>query len=254
MGQLDGKVAIITGTTAGMGKATALLFAREGATVVAVARRKERLDELATQAAAEGLRLQTFVGDVSDEHAMDAMVDATLAEHGVVDILVNNAGIMDSMTPAGETDDELWTRVLDVNLTGPFRLCRRVLGPMVERGSGNIINIASVGGVQGSRAGAAYTASKFGLIGLTKNIGFMYANSGIRCNAIGPGGVSTEIAQSGMSHPSEFGLGRAMLGMGTNPRSGEPEEIATIALFLATDASSFVNGAVLIADGGWTAY
>jgi NAD(P)-dependent dehydrogenase (short-subunit alcohol dehydrogenase family) len=123
---------------------------------------------------------------------------------------------------------------------------------MVERGKGIIINISSVGGLQGSRAGAAYTTSKHALIGLTKNIGFQYATKGIRCNAIAPGGVNTAITDG--VQPSPFGYERLMSGIGSNIRSAEPDEIAGVALFLASPDASFVNGAVVTADGGWTAY
>ena len=124
---------------------------------------------------------------------------------------------------------------------------------MIEKGAGVIVNTASVGGLFGSRAGAAYTVSKFGIVGLTKNVGFMYAQNGIRCNAICPGAVDTEISV-GIKNPSQFGIGRAMSGMGTNPRQGSAEEIAKAALFLASDDASFINGATITVDGGWSAY
>jgi NAD(P)-dependent dehydrogenase (short-subunit alcohol dehydrogenase family) len=124
---------------------------------------------------------------------------------------------------------------------------------MLEQGGGVIVNIASVGGLQGSRAGAAYTASKFGVIGLTKNTAFMYAAQGVRCNAIAPGAVETEIGST-MKNISKFGASRAMAGMNLNPRTGSADEIAKVTLFLASDDSSFVNGAVVTADAGWTAY
>ena len=122
-----------------------------------------------------------------------------------------------------------------------------------EKKSGVIVNIASAGGLFGSRAGVAYTASKHAVVGLTKNVGFQYAKLGIRCNAIAPGAVSTNIAAS-MTKPNEFGMERAMAGINLSPRTGEAKEIATVALFLASDDASFVNGAILAADGGWSAY
>ena len=251
--KLKGKVAVVTGASAGMGRAIALLFAQEGASVVAVARRKERLEELVSIAKEQGGSILAFQGDVSKKEDMENMLDTAVKNFGKVDILVNNAGIMDEMMPAGEVTDELWNRVMDVNLNGPMYSCRKAINLMLAQGSGNIINVASIGGIQGSRAGAAYTASKFALVGLSKNIGFMYANKGIRCNVICPGGVDTEIGV-GITNPSPLGIERATSGMGANPRSGSSEEIAKIALFLASDDSSFVNGATLVADSGWTAY
>ncbi|WP_313491727.1 SDR family oxidoreductase, partial [Exiguobacterium sp.] len=118
---------------------------------------------------------------------------------------------------------------------------------------GVILNNISIGGLNGARAGAAYTASKHAVIGLTKNTAFFYAGDGIRCNGIAPGAVETNIGQS-MSNLNEFGMGRAMLGMGLNPRAGQPNEIANLALFLVSDEASFINGAIVVADGGWSAY
>ncbi|HAX51517.1 SDR family oxidoreductase [Muricomes intestini] len=252
--KLEGKIAVITGASAGMGKAMVLLFAKEGATVIAIARRKERLDEIVLQAKDFDGKIIAVQGDVAVEKDMEDLIDRVVKEYGTLDILINNAGIMDEMMPVAEVTDELWNRVIDVNLTGPFVLCRKAVQQMEKQGQGNIINIASAGGLRGARAGAAYTASKFGLVGLTKNIGYMYATKGIRCNAICPGGVDTEIGAAGVTHPSQFGLERAMSGMGTNPRSGSPDELANVALFLASDDSSFVNGTTITVDGGWTAY
>lgn len=252
--KLDGKIAVITGASAGMGKAMVLCFAKEGATVVAVARRKERLDEIVSQAKDFGGTVIAVQGDVSKQKEMEDLLDTVVREHGRIDILINNAGIMDEMMPVAEVTDEMWDQVLSVNLTGPFVLCRKAVQQMMKQGHGNIINVASIGGLQGSRAGTAYTASKFGLVGLTKNIGFMYATKGIRCNAICPGGVDTEIAAAGINNPSQFGLERAMSGISGNPRSGSSEELANVALFLASDDSSFINGAAIVVDGGWTAY
>ncbi len=248
--KLNGKVAIVTGASAGMGKDIALLFAKEGANVIAVARRMERLEELAKAASDYSGKIIPFQGDVSKKEDNEKMIEAAVEQFGKLDILVNNAGIMDEMMPVGEVDDELWDRVISVNLTGPFYACRKAVNQMLKQGGGNIINVASIGGLYGGKAGATYTASKHGLIGLTKNIGYMYAPNGIRCNAICPGGVKTEIA---ITKPSQTGLQRAQLGMATMPRMGEGSEIAAVALFLACDESSFVNGATIVADAGWTA-
>jgi NAD(P)-dependent dehydrogenase (short-subunit alcohol dehydrogenase family) len=177
---------------------------------------------------------------------------AAANELGRLDIVCNNAGIMDRFLPAGEVTDDLWQRVLDVNLTGPLRLVRAALPLLLQNGHGVIINIASVGGLAGGRAGAAYTASKHGLIGLTKNIAATYGSDGLRCVAIAPGGVNTGIPLGG--EPSERGFGALNRVMPSNIRMAEPAELANVATFLASDEASFINGTVITADGGWLAF
>jgi NAD(P)-dependent dehydrogenase (short-subunit alcohol dehydrogenase family) len=193
------------------------------------------------------------MGNVAKEQDIQNIVDTAINTYGTLDILVNNAGIMDNFVPAAEVTDELWERVFAVNITGPMRATRKALPIFIKKGAGIIVNIASAGGLLGSRAGVSYTASKHAVIGLTKNVGFQYAKLGIRCNAIAPGAVNTNIGKT-IYNPSQFGMERAMAGMNLNPRVGEPEEIARVALFLACDDSSFINGTVITADSGWTAY
>ncbi|GBD22594.1 Glucose 1-dehydrogenase [bacterium HR29] len=250
--QLEGRVAIVTGAGSGIGKAIALRFAREGARIVAADIAPDRAETVAGEIVAGGGEAVGLGADVGSPEDAARIVASAVERFGRVDILCNNAGIMDRMAPAAETPIDLWERVLRVNLTGPFLLCREALPLMLRQGGGVIINIASVGGLQGGRAGAAYTASKHGLIGLTKNIAFMYAPQRIRCNAICPGPVQTAIGLGG--EPNAFGLSRMQLGATLMPRIAQPEEIAAVALFLASDEASFVNGAVVVADGGWTAY
>jgi len=251
--KLCGKVAVVTGASSGMGRAIALLYAKEGASVVAVARRIEKLEELIEDSKDYEGKIIAMQGDVSKKEDNERMIELAIESFGKIDILVNNAGVMDEMMPVSEVPDELWEKVMSVNLDGPFYACRKAVNSMLKQGSGIIINVGSIGGLNGCRAGVSYTASKYALLGLTKNIGFMYADKGIRCNIICPGGVESEIGV-GISHPSEFGFSRVRLGMGNVPRSGSPEEIATIALFLATDDSSFINGTEIVADAGWTAF
>lgn len=250
--RLDGKVVLLTGASSGMGREMALLFAKEGAKVVAVARRKDRLEEVSKEAAELNGEVTTLEGDVSKDEDIDKMVEFTMDKYGRIDVLVNNAGVLDNFTPVGELTDELWDRVLNINLTAPMKLMRKVLPIMEEQKQGNIINTSSLGGLYGGRAGAAYSASKFGLTGITKNVAYMYAEKGIRCNAICPGGVETEIMSK--FQPSEFGLERIMKGTANNIRSGSGKEIANIALFLASDESSFISGDTIVADAGWSAY
>lgn len=251
--RLQGKVAVVTGAASGIGEAIAKLFAQEGARVVASDISKDKLEQVVKEITDAGGAAVAAVANVAVEDDVQKMIDTAVEQFGTLDVLVNNAGIMDNFMPAHETTDELWERVLAVNTTGPLRTMRKALPIMMEKGKGSIINVASVAGVGGSRAGAAYTASKHAAIGLTKNVGYQYATSGIRCNAIAPGGVETNIGDT-IDNPSKFGYERMMLGTQSNPRSGEPMEIANIALFLASDESSFVNGAIIIADSGWSAY
>lgn len=174
-----------------------------------------------------------------------------MEKFGTLDILVNNAGIMDNFEPVGDIADEQYEKVFAVNTTGVMHTMRKAVPVFLEKGKGVIINVASTGGFSGAHAGATYGASKHAVIGLTKNTAFMYANEGIRCNAIAPGAVETNIGSS-MTNINQFGMTRAGMTHGLSPRSGQPEEIAEAALFLASDASSFVNGVVLPVDGGWT--
>ncbi len=251
--KLEGKVALITGAASGIGKAIALLFAKEGANVVASDINASGVEETVAEIEANGGVATAVSGNVAKEEDVQKMIDTAVINYGPLDILVNNAGIMDNMVPAADLTDDLWERVIAINLTGPMRLMRKALPIFTAKKSGVIINIASVAGLNGSRAGAAYTSSKHGIIGLTKNVAFQYAELGVRCNAIAAGGVKTNIGTT-MSEPSEFGLARAMAGASFNPRSGEPEEIAKVTLFLASEDSSFVNGTIITADSGWTAY
>ena len=250
--KLDGKVVLLTGASSGMGREMALVFAKEGAKVVAVARRTEKLEELSKEASNLGGELTSLTVDLSKEEDINRMVDFTMNKYERIDVLVNNAGILDDFTPLGELSNELWDKVLSVNLVAPMKISRKVLIIMGEQGKGNIINIASLGGLYGGRAGAAYTVSKFGVVGLTKNIAYMYAERGIRCNAICPGGVETEITKN--LQASTFGMERVMHGSSNNIRSATTKEIANIALFLASEESSIINGDMIIADAGWTAY
>lgn len=255
MNKLNGKVAIVTGAGSGMGKAIALLFAEEGAQVIAADIHEARLVALKEEAAAKPGKVHTVITNVAIEEDIERMVHAATQIFGTLDILVNNAGIMDHFAPVGDLDNAMWEKVMKVNVDGPFKAMRSALKIFLAKGSGTIINIASIGGLMGARAGAAYTASKHALIGLTKNTGYLYSKSGIRCNAIAPGSVATNIAETiDFSKIGPLANERILSGMVLNPRNAEAKEIASVALFLASEESSFINGAVITADGGWTAY
>lgn len=253
--RFEGKSVVVTGASSGMGRQIAYDFAKEGATVVAVARRQERLAELADQVEADGLpgKILPFVGDVSSRETNDAMIDFAVEQTGKLDVLVNNAGIMDGFEPIGDISDERWEKVFAVNVNGPMYAMRKAVQVMLGQESrGNIVNVASIGGTNGARAGAAYTASKHALVGMTENTGYMYAHEGIRCNAICPGGVKTEIAGSMMADAgiNQFGMGRSMAGLDGEIRQAEPEELAAAVLFAASDEASFMTGACVKVDGG----
>ena len=236
----------MTGAGSGMGLEMSRRFAEEASVVAA------EVSEEGLRRAEEAEGVSVVRADVSSAEDVDGMIRAAVERHGTLDVLVNNAGIMDRFLPAAETPEELWERVLRINLTGPFLATKRAIPPMLEGGGGVIVNIASVGGLRGGAAGAAYTASKHGLIGLTKNTAANYAADGIRCVAICPGGVDTGISPGG--EPSERGyatLNRILPAMG---RLASPTEIADVALFCASEEASFLNGVVIVADGGWTAH
>ncbi len=250
--KLTDKVAIITGAASGMGRAMAKVFFNEGAKLVLADINDQSLRELQTELDPSKNKIIYIKCDVASENEILNMVRLCVEKFGQIDVLVNNAGVMDDFIPVDRIVNKQWEHIMDVNLNGPFYAMRAVMPIMLKQGKGVILNIASVGGLFGSRAGAAYTASKHALIGLTKNTGFMYAQKGIRCNAIAPGGVNTHIADSLI--PDALGYERCISGASLMPRMGEPEEIAQIAAHLCSDEASFINGAIITADGGWTAY
>ena len=252
MKKLENKTAIVTGAGSGMGKAIARYFALNGAKVVAVDRNPDDVMETSEMIRIEGGHAIGLKCDVSDEVQVKKMIHAALLEFDSIDILVNNAGVMDNFTPLEKVTNELWEHVMGVNINGPFYTSREAIVQMLKQGKGVMIHVSSIGGIQGGRAGVAYTTSKHALVGLSKNIGFMYAKKGIRSNVIAPGGVNTNIMKD--AEPDEEGSSLCSSGSGSMPRMGESEEIAKIALFLASEDSSFVNGEVLVADGGWIAY
>jgi NAD(P)-dependent dehydrogenase (short-subunit alcohol dehydrogenase family) len=250
--RLQGKVAVVTGAASGMGKAIAILYAQEGTKVIVSDLNFDGAKDTVAVIEANGGSATAVLTNVAKEADIQTMIDTAISTYGTVDILVNNAGIMDNMEPAADITDEQWNRVFEINTTSVMRATRKVMPIFLAKGAGVIINVASVGGLYGKVAGSTYTASKHAVIGFTKSTGYMYANKGIRCNAIAPGGVATNIGTT-MTNVNEFGASRTSLGLPLNPRFGQPEEIAGIALFLASDDSSFVNGTVIVGDAGWMA-
>ncbi|HWQ75425.1 MAG TPA: SDR family oxidoreductase [Syntrophomonas sp.] len=250
--KLSGKTAVVTGAASGMGKAIAVLFATEGAQVIVADINEEAIASVIAEIKGNGGEATGVFANMARQEDIDNMVDTAVKTYGSLDVLVNNAGIVDNFIPVGDYDDALWDRVIAVNLTGPFKAARAAVKVMEKQEKGGIIiNNASVGGLFGTRGGAGYVASKHGLIGLTKNIAGTYGMYGnIRSNAIAPGGVATSI-QNTITNLHSLG-GQALGDCGKAPPAADPMQIATVALFLASDDSSFVNGEVIRADGGWT--
>ncbi len=252
--RLRDKVAVITGAGSGMGLAMARRFAAEGARLVIGDWNAERLDAAVAEISGAGGTVRGAQGDISSRDTAEALVDLAVAAHGRIDVLVNNAGVMDYMAGVGELTDDIWRRVMGINLDGPMFTMRRAVPRMVEQGGGVIVNIASVGGIEGGAAGAAYTAAKHALVGLTKNTAWIYAPKGIRANAIAPGGTKTNIGET-MPRERIDPTGAARLGAYSAliPAMLDPEDIAALALFLASDEARYINGAIVPADAGWTA-
>lgn len=249
--RLEGKVVVVTGASAGMGHAIATRFVKEGAKVVGAARRKERLEALAEELKDEPGEFAVCVTDVRDDAQVDAMIDFAVERFGRLDVLVNNAGIMDDMGPVGDLTNEMLDRLMQTNAYGPIYGMRKAVQVFLAQGDGgNIINVTSVG-VDHNTAGAAYGASKAAVLAVARNTTFQYLSQGIRCNCIAPGGIATEIATS-MGMPNMAGYGNVQKLLNVAPAVGKPEDIANAALFLASDESSYVNGAVITVDAGWT--
>ncbi|MBB4639533.1 2-dehydro-3-deoxy-D-gluconate 5-dehydrogenase KduD [Longimicrobium terrae] len=249
MFRLDGRRAVVTGAGAGLGRGMAIGLAAAGADVVCVDRDAEGVHTTAAAIRDAGSQAWALTADLSDRDALHAMADEAESAAGQIDILVNNAGTI-RRHPAVEFPDEAWDAVMAINLDAPFLLSRRFGRGMVERGRGKIINVASLLAFQGGILVPSYTASKHAVAGLTKALANEWAGRGVNVNALAPGYMATANTAPLRADPvrTEAILGRIPAG-----RWGEPEDLAGAAVFLASPASDYVNGHVLVVDGGWMA-
>ncbi|MBK8957662.1 MAG: SDR family oxidoreductase [Proteobacteria bacterium] len=248
MGALQGKVALVTGASSGIGRASARLFAAEGARLVVTARRARELDTLVEEIVADGGEALALAGDVQDEAHAEAAVSLARSHFGGLDIAFNNAATTGNMTATPALTLADWQSIIATNLTSAFLGAKHQLPAMAERGGGSLIFTGTfVGYTVGFAGMAAYAASKSGLIGLTQALAVEYGAQGIRVNALLPGGVDTPMGRG--FAPNEEAM-QYVRGLHALKRTAQPEEIAQSALYLASSASSFTTGAVLLADGG----
>ncbi|MBY5033697.1 gluconate 5-dehydrogenase [Streptococcus gallolyticus] len=253
---LKGKVALITGASYGIGFAIATAYAKAGATIVFNDRTQEAIEKGLANYEAAGIKAHGYVCDVTDEEGINAMVAQIEKEVGVIDILVNNAGII-KREPMLEMKAADFRQVIDIDLNAPFIVSKAVLPSMIKKGHGKIINICSMMSELGRETVAAYAAAKGGLKMLTKNIASEFGEANIQCNGIGPGYIATpqtaplrELQEDGSRHPFD----QFIIAKTPAARWGESDDLSGPAVFLASDASNFVNGHILYVDGGILAY
>lgn len=244
--RFTGRTAIVTGAGSGIGRATAVRLAAEGARLVVTDVSAQRLDDL--RAELGDAVVASVVGDISEQSTVDACVAAC---DGTVHLLANVAGIMDAFLPVAEIDDATWDRVIAVNLTAVMRMCRAVVPVMIAGGGGSIVNVSSGAGLRGSASGVAYASSKHAVHGLTRNMAVMYSGNEIRTNAVAPGGVATNIEAPFRSAHAREVIGGIMKHV--VPGWATAEEVAAMICWVLSDEASNVNGAILSCDGGWSA-
>lgn len=246
---LEGKTAVVTGGTSGIGRALSLGLAEAGADVVATARRQEQVESTASEIEARGRKTLCVASDVCNRASLEALAKATLEAFGKVDILVNCAGII-RRTPTLTLPEEEWDSILNTNLTGTLRACQIFGKPMLERGYGRIVNIASLNSFVALSEVAAYAASKAGVASLTRSLAVEWSKKGVTVNAIAPGVFITELNEKLLNSTPR---GKELLMRTPMGRFGQTDELIGAAVFLASDSASFVSGQVLTVDGGFLA-
>lgn len=249
MFDLKDKVAIVTGSTRGIGRAIAEFYARAGAKVVISSRKQEACNEVAAELEAAGHEVLAVPCHVGRKEDLQTLVDRTMAKWGKIDILVCNAATNPTYGPLSELSDEAWDKIMETNVRGTFWLCNMVLPLMAQNGGGSVILLSSIAGLRASTNIGAYGVSKAAEAGLARNLAAEWGPKNIRVNAIAPGLVKTDFARALWEDPVR--LERAQNATPLR-RIGEPEDIAGVALFLASDASAYVTGHILVADGGET--
>lgn len=245
------RTVVVTGAGSGIGRATALRLLAEGARVVAGDLMADRLSSLSAEVS-DPDSLATCAGDVSVQREVDALFEAAVSTFGGYDAVANVAGVMDWFLPAHELDDETWSRVMAVNAEGPMRVSRAALTHFLARGGGAIVNVASEAAGRGGAGGFAYTAAKHAVLGQTRSIAWTYRNDGVRCNAVCPGAVETDLGTSAQPR-SDFSLERIRPVLRLRGPSVQPDLIASTISWLLSEEAANINGAVIAADGGWAA-
>ena len=248
--QLDGKVALVTGASKGIGEAMARGLAEFGAKVVVSSRKQDAVDAVAEAFKAAGLEATGIAANVGNLDDVGALVDKTVESYGGIDIIINNAAANPVFGPLQDTDERAFDKIIDVNLKGPFELCKKAYPIMKQRGGGSIIHISSIGGLRPEDGIGIYSVSKAAIINLTRAMAQDWGADNIRVNAICPGLIKTRFSEALWNNESSFDRFVKRIPLG---RIGEPDDLAGLAVYLSSDASAYCTGGIYMADGGYAA-